>query len=71
MNIAEKLRHITSQDLATMGVQQIAYIRPTLINGVAAFSIHAADGTQIGIAPNRDVAFAAVVQHELEPVSLH
>jgi hypothetical protein len=42
-----------------------------LVNGVAAFSIHAADGTQIGIAPNRDVAFAAVVQHELEPVSLH
>jgi hypothetical protein len=71
MNIAEKLRHITPQDFAAMGVEQIAYVRPTLVNGVAAFSIHAADGKQIGLAPNRDVAFAAVVQHELEPVSLH
>jgi len=71
MNIAEKLRHITPQDFAAMGMQQIAYIRPTLVNGVSAFTIHAADGTQIGIAPNREVAFAAVIQHELEPVSLH
>ncbi len=71
MNIAEKLRHITPQDFAAMGMQQVAYIRPTLVNGVTAFAIHAADGTQIGMAPNRDVAFAAVLQNELEPVSLH
>jgi hypothetical protein len=54
-----------------MGMQHIAYVRPAIVNGVTAFTIHAADGTQIGMAPNRDVAFAAVVQHELEPVSLH
>ena len=71
MNVAEKLRHITAQDFAAMGVQQLAYIRPVLVNGVTAFTIHAADGTQIGVAPTREVAFAAVVQHELEPVSLH
>jgi hypothetical protein len=70
MNVAEKFRQISSQDFASMGVEHVAYVRPTLVNGVAAFAIHAADGTQIGIAPNRDVAFAAVVQHELEPVSL-
>jgi hypothetical protein len=70
MNVAEKFRQISSQDFAAMGVEHVAYVRPTLINGVSAFAIHAADGTQIGIAPNRDVAFAAVVQHELEPVSL-
>ena len=71
MNIAEKLRQITPQDFAAMGMQQVAYIRPTVINGVVVFTIHAADGTQIGQAPNREVAFAAVVQHELEPLSLH
>lgn len=71
MTIAEKLRQITPQDFAAMGMQHIAYVRPTVVNGVTAFTIHAADGTQIGMAPNRDVAFAAVVQHELEPVSLH
>lgn len=71
MNIAEKLRHITAQDFAAMGMQQVAYVRPALINGVPAFTIHAADGSQIGVAPNRDVAIAAMIQNELEPVSLH
>jgi hypothetical protein len=70
MNIAEKLRQITPQDFAAMGMQQVAYVRPAVVNGIVAFTIHAADGTQIGMAPNRDVAFAAVIQHELEPVSL-
>jgi hypothetical protein len=70
-NVAEKLRHISQQDLAAIGMQQLAYIRPAVVNGVTAFTIHAADGTQIGIAPNHDVAVAAVIQHELEPLSLH
>jgi len=71
MNVAEKLRQITAQDFAAMGMQQFAYVRPAMVNGIVAFTIHAADGTQIGMAPNRDIAFAAVIQHELEPVSLH
>ncbi len=71
MNVAEKLRHISPQDFAAMGVQQIAYIRPVVVNGVTAYAIHAADGTQIGMAPQRDLAFAAVIQNELEPASLH
>ncbi|HEY3920277.1 MAG TPA: DUF1150 family protein [Stellaceae bacterium] len=71
MNITEKLRQISPQDFALIGVQHLAYIKPTVVNGVTAFSIHAADGTQIGEAPSRDIAFAAVKQHELEPVSIH
>jgi hypothetical protein len=71
MNIAEKLRLITAQDFAAMGMQQVAYVRPALVNGISAFAIHAADGSQIGVAPNREVALAAIVQNELEPVTLH
>ena len=70
MKITEKLREMSPQDFALIGMQQLAYIRPTVVNGVSGFSIHAADGTQIGMAPSRDIAFAAVKQHELEPVSL-
>ena len=70
MNVAEKLRHITPQDFAAMGMQQLAYIRPAVVNGTTVFTIHAADGTQIGMAPSWDIAFAAVKQHELEPVAL-
>jgi hypothetical protein len=70
MNIVEKLREMSPQDLAVVGMEYLAYIKPTVVNGVTGFSIHAADGTQIGMAPSRDIAFAAVKQHELEPVSL-
>jgi len=70
MNIVEKLREMSPQDLAVVGMEHLAYIKPTVVNGVTGFSIHAADGTQIGMAPSRDIAFAAVKQHELEPVSL-
>ena len=70
MNIAEQLRSITPQDFAQMGVQQVAYVRPAVVNGADVYTIYAADGTQIGIAPSRDIAFAAVKQHELEPVSV-
>ena len=70
MNISEKLYEMSDQDFALIGMQQLAYIKPTVVNGVSSFAIHAADGTQIGMAPSRDIAFAAVKQHELEPVSL-
>jgi len=70
MTITEKLREMSPQDFALIGMQELAYIKPTVVNGVSGFSIHAADGTQIGMAPTRDIAFAAVKQHELEPVSL-
>lgn len=70
MTITEKLREMSPQDFVLVGMQQLAYIKPTVVNGVSSFSIHAADGTQIGVAPSRDIAFAAVKQHELEPVSL-
>ena len=41
------LRHLSMADWARFGVQQIAYIRPVVVNGVPAISIHAADGTPI------------------------
>ena len=70
MTIIEKLREMSPQDFALLGMQHLAYIKPSVVNGVSGFSIHAADGTQIGIAESRDLALAAVKQHDLEPVNL-
>ncbi len=50
---------------------RIAFIKPWTVEGRPGFAIHAADGTPIGWYENRDVAFAAVRQHNLEPVSVH
>ncbi len=67
----DTLRHMTPQDLAQLGVAHLAYVKPVSVNDGIAYAIHSADGTQLGVAPDRDVAFAAIRQHELEPVSLH
>lgn len=64
-------RHLSAADWAAFGVQQIAYIRPVLINGVRGMSIHAADGTPIGAAPDARLAVAAILQHEMEPALVH
>lgn len=69
--VALALRELSSQDWVRFGVQEIAYIRPVMVNGVPAMSIHAADGTPIGAAPNAELAIAAIEQHELAAVRVH
>jgi hypothetical protein len=52
-------------------MQDLAYVKPVLVDGVAAFSLHAADGTQITVLPDREIALATLRQHDLEPLSVH
>ena len=65
------IRHISTQQLAQLGMQQIAYVKPVEVNGTSAFAIHAADGTPMAIAGGLDVAFAAIRQHEMVPAQVH
>jgi hypothetical protein len=69
--VAFDVRHLSEQQLAALGVSQIAYVKPVTVNGVQGFAIHAADGTPMAVAGDRDVAIAAVVQHEMLPLSVH
>jgi len=68
---AAALRNLSIQDFARLGVEDVAYLRPVILNGAAAFSIHAADGTPIGAAPSAQLAAAAIRQHEMEPALVH
>ena len=65
------VRHMSEEQLAALGVSHIAYVKPVWVNGVQGFAIHAADGTPMAVAGNREVAIAAVVQHEMLPLSVH
>jgi hypothetical protein len=65
------VRHLSEQQLAALGVSHIAYVKQVMVNGVQGFAIHAADGTPMAVAGNREVAIAAVVQHEMLPLSVH
>ena len=64
-------RHMSAHALAAFGVQDLAFITPVSVNDEVGYAIHAADGTQMALVGDRDVAFAAVRQHGLEPVSVH
>lgn len=71
MNPTEQLRRISLAELAALGLQGVAYIKPMVIDDAAAFAVFAADGTQIGALPTREAALAAMRENDLEPVSLH
>jgi hypothetical protein len=68
---AATLRNLSLQDFARLGVEEVAYLRPVIMNGAKAFAIHAADGTPIGAAPSAQLAAAAIRQHEMEPALVH
>jgi hypothetical protein len=71
MNEIARIRHMSARELALFGMQDIAYIKRVEVDGSAGYAVHAADGTQIAVLADRDVAFATVRQHDLEPLSLH
>jgi len=65
------VRALTPEQFSHLGAGHIAYVRPIRQDGEAAFAIHGADGAQIAVAPDAEVAYAAIRQHEMEPLSLH
>jgi hypothetical protein len=71
MNEIARIRQMSMRELALFGMQDIAYIKRVEVDGSAGFAVHAADGTQIAVLADREVAFATVRQHDLEPLSLH
>jgi hypothetical protein len=64
-------RHITPDELQQLGMTQIAYVKPIMLNGAAMFAIHGADGSPMAVAEDRDLALAAIVQHEMIPTLVH
>ena len=61
----------SAEDFTLFGLEDVAYVKPMLIRGQMFHVVHAADGTPIMVAPGRELAFAAVRQHEMEPASVH
>ncbi|ALG70724.1 hypothetical protein VY88_05570 [Azospirillum thiophilum] len=66
-----QLRQLSPQDFAGFGLGDVAYVRHVEVDGTLAFAIHAADGTPLSVVAERDLAFAAIVQNDMEPVSVH
>jgi hypothetical protein len=65
------IRHMSVEQLAQLGLAKLAYVKPIEVNGAAGFAIHAADGTPMAVAADREVAIAAILQHEMVPALVH
>lgn len=65
------IHHLTTDQLMQLGLSQIAYVKPIMMNGTPAFAIHAADGSPMAVAGDRDLAVAAIVQHEMAAALVH
>ncbi len=64
--------HSMSQgQFAQLGVAQVAYIKPVMVQGVRAFAVHGADGTPMGVADGFGLAMAAIIEHEMLPALVH
>ena len=71
MQFIEGLRQLSARELGVLGMDDVAYVKRVLVDGVETYAVHAADGTQIAVIANRDLAFAVVRHHDMEPVSVH
>lgn len=62
---------ISQEDLGTLGLNQVAFIKPVREEDGERFVVHAADGTAVRLFPSRELAELAIRQNDLQPVSLH
>lgn len=65
------IRNLTQDQLMALGMADVAYVKRVVVDGTIAFAIHAADGSPMALAADRDLAMAAIVQHEMSPALVH
>ncbi len=65
------IRDMSIDQLQKLGMPSVAYVKPVKLNGMTGYSIHAADGTPMAMAADRDLAIAAVLENEMHPTWVH
>ena len=68
---ADLARTFTVRDFAAFGLGEIAYVRPVTINDHPAYAVVGADGTVLTALQTREAAHGAIIQNDMEPLSLH
>ena len=65
------IHHISAAQLESLGMEEIAFVKPVMTESGPAFAIHAADGTPMAIASNVPLAAAAIIQNDMLPSLVH
>ena len=66
-----KLQTLSHHDFADYGLMRMAYVKPIRAAGAIFYAVHAANGAFLHQYADRETAYAAVRQHDLEPVTIH
>jgi hypothetical protein len=69
--VVQQLKQLSAQDWSNFGVNDLAYLKRVVQEGEPRYSIHAANGAPLAVMDTREVAEAAIMQNELEPLSVH
>ena len=56
MQFIEGMRQLSPRELGMLGMEDVAYIKPVVEDGVEAFAVCAADGTQMAVIADRNLA---------------
>ena len=62
---------ITEMELARLGTEYIAYIRPVHIDNKMQFMLMPGDGSELCVTPNYQIAIVATLENDFESVSVH
>ena len=71
MNEQIAVRDLSPQDFLLLGINDLAYVKKGLVDDKEAYLVFSADGTHIAAMGVREIAFAAVRQNGMEPLSVH
>jgi hypothetical protein len=59
------IHHISAAQLASLGIEEIVFVKPVMTESGPACAIHAADGMPIAIATNAQLAAAVIIQNDM------
>lgn len=65
------VRQVTKEDVLDDITDENGDLEIEIPEGATLYALHAADGSRLALLGDRDVAFAAARQHEMNPVSVH
>ena len=67
----ETWQELPAEEFAALGLEEMAYVKPKKVGTRDLFAIHTANGDEVAVVDGRDLAFATIIQNDLEPVSIH
>jgi len=59
----DEFREMSEKDLEKLGANEIAYVRPIIVDNRTQFMVMAGDGRELGIAPDYTTAVTAALRN--------